>query len=78
MFIAIDRLPKSADPLLGYLVDSSSRVIFPLYSILGTLVALSSLVKVCPVSTRIYFFFIGSIVRCNTVKFRVRTHLESP
>ena len=55
MHIAIDRPSKSTNPLLaGYLVDSSSGVVFPLYLILGTLVALSSLGRVCPVSTRIF------------------------
>ena len=40
---------------------SSSGVVFSLYSILGTLVALSSLVKVCPVSTRIFCSNVYSI-----------------
>ena len=36
MYVAIDRPPKSANPFLGYLVDSSSVVVFPVYLILGT------------------------------------------
>ena len=67
MFIAIDRPLNSANPLLEYLIDSSSGVVFPLYLILGTLVALSSLGRVCPVSTKIF---------CSNVYFAPRNGIQ--